>query len=398
MDFQSDLLVLGGGPAGASLALLARRAGLNVTLLERAAFPRDKVCGEFVSAEGCAVLGRLGVLEPLLADGATWMTACRISDRRGRTLDIPLPHSAPHGAALGVTRKRMDATILNAARDAGVRVFERWEALAPVTADDSSGTVVGMTAREVGSDSVREFRAPIVAGAGGRRSVLSRLYHPALGDPTTSGPDAWFGLKVHLAGDARLPDRVELHVFDGGYVGLGRVEDGRINLCLMITVGALRDCGGSPDVVLNRRVLANPAVAEAIGTSRACTPWKSVGPLRFGPRRATAAGAVLVGDAAGTIDPFCGEGMSHALMASELALPYVLQAAARGGLDTTLATAYQRDWDHAFVPVTRRVRRLGRVLESPAIATAALGLLRGPARPLAPRLMAATRTGFQDRA
>lgn len=390
MGICGDLLVLGGGPAGATLALLARRAGLDVTLLERAAFPRDKVCGEFVSAEGCHVLERLGVLTQLTDDGATWMASCRITDRRGRPLDVALPQLRQGRAALGVSRERMDATLLDAARDAGVEVRQRWEALAPLVRD---GRVTGFTAREVGSDVLQELHAPLIVAADGRRSALARHFHPGLGDPSRSGPGSWFGLKVHLAGTAALADRIELHLFDGGYAGLGRIEAGRINLCLMVTVGVLRACGGSPERLLAERLLRNPALAEALGSARPCRPWKSVGPLRFGPRRAAVAGALLVGDAAGTIDPFCGEGISHALLAAELALPFVRRAVAAGGLDDGAAEEYQRAWDRGFVPVTRHVRRVGRILESPTLAAAALALLRGPARPLAPRLVAVTRTG-----
>jgi flavin-dependent dehydrogenase len=102
---------------------------------------------------------------------------------------------------------------------------------------------------------------------------------------------------------------------------------------------------------------------------------------------------LFVGDAAGTLDPFTGEGTSNALRGGELATPFVLAALERGGLDDELSAGWTECWHRAFAPVTRRARALGRVLERPRIAGLAVRLLSGPARAFAPRLVAGTRTG-----
>jgi flavin-dependent dehydrogenase len=200
-------------------------------------------------------------------------------------------------------------------------------------------------------------------------------------------------LKTHLAADpGRLGGRVELHLFDGGYAGLGAVEGRRINLCLLATVGALRDCGGSPDRLLRERVMANEAARQAIGDATACGRWHSVGPLSWGLRRPEACGAFFVGDAAGTIDPFSGEGMSNAMRSAEIALPHVLTAIERGQADDRCRRAYAEDWHRAFGPVTRRVRRVGRLFERPRLAAPVLRLLMGFGSAWVPRLIASTRT------
>ncbi len=392
MNEHCDLLVIGGGPAGAATAAMAASAGARTMIVERADFPRDKVCGEFVSAEGVDVLRRLGVLDALVRSGGLWMDACRITDRRGARLDVPLPRPAQLGGrALGITRARMDTILLERAGLHGAEIAERTEAVEPLFDGDR---VVGFRCRKVGTDGFGSaIRAKLVVAADGRRSVLARRLHPELCDPQRSGPGSWFGLKTHLELDPRrLGGRVELHLFDGGYVGLGGVEGGRVNLCLMVTVGVLRACGGRPRRLLTERVIGNPAVRELLGDTPATGAWKSVGPLSFGVREPAACGALFVGDAAGTIDPFCGEGMSNALAAAELAQPHVATAIAAGSLRPEAAERYRADWHGAFAPVTRRVRLLARVLQRPGPARAALSLLRlAPAR-LAPRIVAATRT------
>ena len=393
MSAAIDLLVIGGGPAGCCIATLAARQGAKVTLLERSVFPRDKVCGEFVSAEGVEILRRLGVLGELEAAGAIWIDACRVTDPRGRALDAALPELKGAGRrALGVSRSLLDDTLLRLAASSGVRIRGRCEAVNPLLED---GRVSGLHVRSVGgATAVETLRATLVVAADGRRSVLARRLHPRSGDLRRSGPRSWFGLKVHLSTPPeRLEGRVELHLFDGGYAGLSAVEGRRINLCLMTTVRALRACGGRPELLVAQRLLNNPAAREAIGSGEPCGRWKSVGPLRWGVRRASSSGALFVGDAAGTLDPFCGEGISNALRGAELAFPFAMQAMARGGLSRELARGYRWRWSRALGPVTRRVRLLGSLLERPSLATPVLGLLRGAAHGWTPRLVAATRTG-----
>jgi len=384
------VLVLGGGPAGATLAALAARAGKRTLLVERSRFPRDKVCGEFLSAAGCSVLGRLGVLPRVRAAGAASLQACRVTHPRGPALELDLPRPGTDGCgALGLSRARLDSTLLEFAGEQGVEVLQPWEALRPIV---EAGVVRGVVVRATGGEATREIAAGVVAAADGRRSVLVRHLHPKLGDPGRSGPRSWFGLARHLDGAGNLPPgRIELHLFDGGYAGIGPVEGGRLNLGLIVTVESLRDCGGSPERLYRERLLANPLLCEALGGAEPSGRWRSVGPLSFGARRPAAGGVLFVGDAAGTVDPFCGEGMSNALCGAELALPFVVEALARGAVTPGAARRYTAAWHAAFARPTRRARSLGRLLERPRLARPVLGLLDGALCGLAPRLLAATR-------
>jgi flavin-dependent dehydrogenase len=386
-----DLLVVGAGPAGAAIAALAATDGARVTLLDRDRFPRDKVCGEFLSAEGCGVVSRLGVLHRLVAAGAPRLRSCRISAPGGLAVDLPLPLLPGAGAeARGISRRWLDAALVELAAARGAEVLERTEALGPILED---GRVRGLRLREVGGGRTSELRAPLVVAADGRRSVLVRSLHPRLGEPRRGRPRSRFGLKAHYAvADARLEGRVELHLVDGGYVGLAPVENGRWNLCAQVTRRALR-AAGSPDGFLAACLRSHAALADRLGRAERCSPWKSVGPLRHAARRPAAHGVLFVGDAAGTIDPFCGEGMSNALCAAELALPLIGEALSRGGLDAALERRWSRTWHAAFGPVTRRVRIEGALLERPALAGVLLRGLAAVGRRLLPGLVTASRTG-----
>jgi flavin-dependent dehydrogenase len=383
-----DVVVLGGGPAGAATAALCAAAGARTLLLERDAFPREKVCGEFLSAEGVEVLGRLGALDALAGAAPPAMDGCLLSDDRGREVVSPLPDlPGPGRRALGISRGRMDLALLDLARRRGAVVRERCEAAEPLVED---GRVAAVRLRAHGE----VVRARVVVAADGRRSIVQRAFAPSIGDPARTTGASWYGFKVHLRGDAsRLAGRVELHLFDGGYAGLGAIEGGRLNLCFLATVQALRACGGDPSRIVAERILANPSARARLDGCAEAGTWKSVGPLRFGARRAALAGALLVGDAAGTVDPFSGEGMSHALLGAELVAPFALAAARAGSLDRSSAQRWQATWTRAFARTTRRARAVGWLFERPAVARVALaGVAAGPQALLA-RLVAATRTG-----
>lgn len=385
---RADLVVVGGGPAGSVVAALAAKRGARVVLLERDRFPRDKVCGEFLSAEGCAVVRRLGLSPALDAAGAMPVEGCLLADPRGRSASAPLPERA-----LGISRARLDALLLEHAAAAGVAVREETLAARPILED---GRVTGIVARPAGSrDGHDAIAAPLVVAADGRRSMLQRALHPSDGDPLRTTPRSWFGLKVHVPDTtAGLERRIELYVFDGGYAGLGPVEGGRLDLALIARVGALRACGGSPQRLLAERMLRNPALAARLEGVVPCSAWKTVGPLRFNVRRPASHGAIFLGDAAGTIDPFSGEGMSNALVGAEIALPFVSAAIEAGGLAEDAARAWSAAWRSAFAPVTRRARLFGQLFQRPRPAGWAMSLLRLPAGArMLPALVAATRTG-----
>ena len=391
---RPELLVVGGGPAGAALAAMAAANGVTTLVIERDRFPRDKVCGEFVSAEGCAVLARLGLLPKLAAQGAMPMDACLLADGKGRSVEAPLPDLPRAGrTALGITRAVLDEILLRHAASCGASVREQTIATSPFLED---GRVTGVVTRPSDAGGADEtIKATFVVAADGRRSMLQRALHPTIGDPMTTSSRSWFGFSAHFPDRTQgLSRRIELFVFEGGYAGLGPVEGGRLDLALIARVDALNACGNSPQRLFEERMLGNPLLVERLGNDAPCSRWRSIGPLRFNVRMPASHGAILLGDAAGTIDPFSGEGMSNALRGAELALPFVMDALEAGGLTEAKARAWSSRWRSAFAPVTRRVRLLGTIFQHPRPASLAMSLLHLPqgARML-PSLVAATRTG-----
>ncbi len=286
MNFE--LGVIGAGPAGSAAAITMARAGLTVALFERSAFPRDKVCGEFLSPEVLPALEQLGCRDAFLRAQPARISRARLVLRSGRNFDFELP--AP---AWGLSRRRFDALLAEAATAAGACLFERAE--------------VCRTGGDIETRDGRAFQAARVLLAAGRHSLL---------DPLPSGGREYFGFKAHFAGDCE--PCVALYFFDGGYCGVSPVEEGLVNVCALVERRLL----GSGDA--DEVIAAVPPLRRRVAELRRVTPFLYTGPIALGWRRRAQAHAAA-GDAAMFIDPFTGDGMSLALESGALAARHLLR-------------------------------------------------------------------------
>jgi flavin-dependent dehydrogenase len=306
----TDLAIVGGGPAGTAAALEARRRGLQVTLWERERFPRDKVCGEFISAESLPILEE--EIPGLLARAAFIARAEFISSR-GRVRGFALPHPAR-----GLSRRQLDQALWSAAIRAGARVREGESVLRISKAHGQAGQSK-IWEIESESGSVESARALVMAC--GRWWKIEGLRSPALRERNSAG-GPWLGVKAHFRGVAPRA-AVEMFYFPGGYCGLAPVEDGLYNACCLVHRSLVRETRGADvkdfagwigcvarHAALSRRLRSAFQDGETVATA----------PVRPARRGAEVEGALLAGDAAGFLDPFTGDGISMALHSGRMAV------------------------------------------------------------------------------
>jgi flavin-dependent dehydrogenase len=318
---DADVIVVGAGPAGSTVAARLADRGHRVLLLDRATFPRHKPCSDYVSPAGEPILAELGVLGDVLAAGASRMPGMAVHAPNGSRFLASYAGVEPGRAAIGLRRWHLARILLDRARSAGSIVVERARVRDLLHEGDR---VAGV---EVTIDGARErIRAPLVIGADGHSSAVAR----ALG---LDIPWRWprkTALAAHYRGVAGLDRCGEMHVGRGAYAGLAILEDGLVNLTVVVPTGALRDRSGALEDAFTDAVGSLPGVAGKLAGAERVGPIRGVGPMGRRARRVAGDGWLLVGDAASFLDPFAGEGVHDALLGARLAAP-VASAALRAG-------------------------------------------------------------------
>jgi menaquinone-9 beta-reductase len=288
---QADVVVVGGGPAGSSTAVWLARAGLNVTLLDKARFPREKACAEYCSPGVVDALEDLGALERVKLRDHRELGAM---DVVAREQAIPLlftsdrPDSNP---ALGIKRSILDEELINLAADTGVEVEQGVRVSHPIT---EGGRVNGVVCKSGSRE--RSIRARFVVAADGLHSTIART----LGlDRTVRWPRR-LGLVARFDG---LPNPVhtgQMHIGDGIYCGLSPVTPTEVNVSLVVPMGA-KHRGIPTGQFYDETVKLLPGIRDVLGDAERITRVRGLGPMGKRVRKPSGRGYLLVGDAAGVV-------------------------------------------------------------------------------------------------
>lgn len=275
MTSLKPITIVGGGLAGLTLGIELRQRGIPVTVWEAGKYPRHRVCGEFISGNGLAVLRRLGLHKLFEDAGAICVRTASFISGRNQSPVRTFPNPA-----LGLSRYSMDALLAREFRTLGGELHsgKRW--------------------------AERSLEEGVVRASG-------RQAHP------TENGWRWFGLKVH-ARNVSLAADLEMHVSANSYVGVNRINGGEINVCGLFRSrpGQAQESGlemlrGKPGSLLSQRLASAQFDRES---------FCSVAGLSLGPQRADAKTECCIGDAITMIPPVTGNGMSMAFESAEIAV------------------------------------------------------------------------------
>ncbi len=373
-----DVAISGAGLAGSSLALALARKGARVALLDPSTFPRDKVCGEFLSPECWGVLDRMDLADDVAGSDFHAIRLVRLTTPGGREVmaDVVDRDGRP---GIGLSRHFLDDRIVRRAREAGATVFEGTRAGGPIVDDD--GRVVGVHAR--GPGGLVEVRARVTVAADGRHSALVKQTGRTRGRSRLPIRPRLFGLKRHFAvadpAAAEKAGTVGLHLVPGGYGGTCQVE-GRstTNLCALLPDRLVRDRRGDLDRVAAECLGRNPTLARLLGSGTPLGAWKTVADVSVQVSTPIRPGILYAGDAQGTVDPLGGQGMTMALLGAELLAPSIERAlTAPRGVESPLQRECQAAWHRRFDRRVALCRGFHHFLVHPALLD--LASILGPA-------------------
>ena len=333
---DAGVLVVGGGPAGSSVASFLARAGVDVHVLDRAHFPRPKPCAEYLSPEASRLLAAMGALERVEHTGAAQLSGIRGRAPSGAVIEGDFV--ASHGfrgyrdRGLSVRRELLDSILLDCAREAGARVSEGVRVTDVVR--DATQRVVGI--RTLIDGTAGELRAKLVIAADGLRSVIARR----LGLARAARWPRRLALVTHYAGVTEISGHGEMHVERDGYVGIADVGNGITTVALVVPASRARELSDDRASFLDRWLLARAHLAPRFARAERVSPVVVTGPFASHARRAWSPGAALVGDAADFFDPFTGEGIYAALRGGEMLAESVrdsLRETSQSAIDASLA-------------------------------------------------------------
>jgi flavin-dependent dehydrogenase len=324
-----DVVIAGGGPAGAVAALVLCRAGARVAIFDRARFPRHKLCGDTVNPGTLAILQRLGVAE---AAGAHAISGMVVTGAHGVRIEGRYPKGITGRAVL---RRDFDHALLMAASAAGARIEEDALVRGPASTDGSiDGLLVSSRA-----GAAHRVQGRVVIAADGRHSRVARSLHLAWHPPA---PRRW-AVGAYFQDVCGLTACGEMHIRQDQYIGVAPLPGALTNACVVTGErAALRN----PPQLLLTTLRAEPALRERFADARLADRPVVLGPLAVDCIRGGVPGLLLAGDAAGFIDPMTGDGLHFAIRGAELAAIEALRALEKGPLEahSRLLAARRREF------------------------------------------------------
>lgn len=358
MNTTVDAVVIGGGPAGATTALLLARSGWSVALIEKKTFPRTKVCGEFISATSLPLMQELGVRDfyeehagPTVSR-VGWFGAEKILTATMPSLENSL---SKWGRALG--REHFDTALIDKAKEAGVDVWQPW------TARDLIDSGNGFICRIENKAQKAEITARIVIIAQGSWEK------PLIKTPEKPHKNSdLLAFKAHFRDSQLDLDLMSLISFPGGYGGLVHSDENRVTLSCCIRRDILQKLRlahsglSAGDVALNYIMSTCGGVRQTLGNAQRDDLWLSVGPLQPGIRKCYENGVFYAGNIAGEAHPIIAEGISMAMQSGWLLAQSLTKQSSSTRADLAeIGRQYTLNWRKQFVNRIRAARLFAHV-------------------------------------
>ncbi|MFD3001349.1 NAD(P)/FAD-dependent oxidoreductase [Pontibacter toksunensis] len=352
---KEDVVIIGGGLAGLASALSLAKAGLQVTLVEKKAYPFHRVCGEYVSNEVLPYLRMLGV--QLSSLGPARISRFMLSSPTGKTLESKLDLGG-----FGLSRFTLDNYLYQLAQEQEA-TFRLQQTVQEVAFADDAFTLTLS-----GGESLH---ARVVLGSYGKRSNLDRQLNRRF----FRARSPYLGVKYHLRHDFPK-DLIALHNFKDGYAGISAIEDDRYCFCYLTTRQNLKQ-HGSISAMEQEVLQRNPHLRRIFEEAEFLYEQPEViNEISFATKTPVENHMLMCGDAAGMITPLCGNGMAMAIHSGKIAAEQVIKYFNNGHNRQQLEADYSHIWKQRFAKRLAVGRTVQQLFGSPVLSEVAVGLLK----------------------
>lgn len=357
MNAQYDVIVVGAGPAGSTVSRLLAQKNFSVILLDRAAFPRDKPCGDGLPPGAVNQLRDLGLFDEFLRLSPYPITQMRFQTPNGSWLNLSFTAKEKESAFFTLARRELDSFLLNKAIESRVE-FRQAEVAAPIV---ENGYVCGVYLKQNGI--LRELRARIIIAADGSNSILSK----SLLGCNRNGGSRFVAIRAYVEGLDLAAHSAEFFWLKNilpGYAWIFRINDSQINVGLGLPFSCFRTQRKS------LRQLLEEFLSSSVLKKRAPLKIELQRPASWiinmagaSSRKRSMDGALFIGDAGYWVDPLSGEGMHNALHSARIAADVVLKALEKGDVSAAFLSNYDRQCQKEFGEVIHRSLLLRRWLK-----------------------------------
>nr|WP_199078311.1 NAD(P)/FAD-dependent oxidoreductase [Pedobacter sp. ASV19] len=351
MQANNNIIIAGGGLAGLTCALHLRKAGFEVTVIEKNTYPQHKVCGEYISNEVLPYLQWLdadpGILQP------KEITRLQISTVKGSQIECHLPLGG-----FGLSRAAFDHFLYSKALEKGCKILN--EKILDIAYSSQGFSLKTDTATR---------QTPLLIGAFGKRSSLDKKLHRHFIDQKSP----WLAVKAHYRGEFD-DNLVALHNFRGGYCGVSKVETNLINICYLTAYDQFKKYQNMED--FQQQVLFRNKHLKHLfeHTELAFESPLSIAQICFEKKELVKDHILMIGDAAGLIHPLCGNGMGMAIHSAKICAELIIE---QYGISDQLQLErnYSKQWKANFEQRMAFGKRLSSLLLNGALSDIAMSML-----------------------
>jgi len=361
---RTDVAIIGAGPAGSTLGALLVRRGISVVIIDRDAFPRDKLCGEFLSYDVEPILEAMGLLRQIDDFGAEPIRSCRLTVGSNR-YEFEFPK-----AARGISRYTFDDLLLSRAAEYGARRYDGW-----IAEQITPGETARITVRSDEGE-LQTIEARIAVGAWGRWGRLDRqLGREFVRDRI----HRHYGFKRHYKRRPGDEGVVSLYSFNDGYLGVSPVEENQTNVCGLVHMKRLLGLRGGWPAFTEKIGNEHPEIGKVFASIEPLqSQFLSSDPVIFAAKSPLHQGIVMVGDAAGMIDPLAGDGLAMGIQSALLAAGSIFQKLQGGRIAEGALERYEAAWRSWFEGRIRWSRGIAIGLCSPFTLGLLMKIIRSP--------------------